>query len=187
MHDAAGDPPLRRRQGGFEGLARIIVGQQVSVASAEAIWSRVAALATPFESAGLLALDDAVLRAAGLSGGKVRTLRALATAMEGGLNLSALDELDDIAAREVLMAVPGIGPWTSDVYLMFCIGRADSFCPGDLALQVAAQKAMQLETRPSDRELLAIAERWRPWRGVAARMLWAYYRVVKAPGSGIPV
>jgi DNA-3-methyladenine glycosylase II len=187
MHDAAGDPPLRRRPGGFEGLARIIVGQQVSVASAEAIWGRVAALATPFDAPRLLELEDVALRTAGLSRGKVRTLQALATAMASGLDLSALDGLDDIAVREVLTAVPGIGPWTADVYVMFCLGRCDGFCPGDLALQVAAQKALQLDARPSPQELMEIAERWRPWRGVAARMLWAYYRVAKAPNSGVPV
>lgn len=187
MHTAAGDPPLRRRPGGFEGLARIIVGQQVSVASAEAIWARVAALAVPFEPGLLIGLSDATLLGAGLSRGKVRTLRALAVAITQGLDLGRLDELHDDAVREALTQVTGIGPWTSDIYIMFCLGRADGFPPGDLALQVAAQMAMKLETRPTERELVAIAERWRPWRGVAARVLWAYYRVAKSANSGVPV
>lgn len=187
MHDAAGDPPLRRRPGGFEGLARIIVGQQVSVASAEAIWGRVAALGSPLEAARLLEIEEAALRAAGLSRGKVRTLQALATAMSQGLDLAALERLDDMAVRAALTSVPGIGPWTSDVYIMFCMGRADGFAGGDLALQVAAQAALGLDARPSAKELEVIAERWRPWRGVAARLLWAYYRVTKSANSGIPV
>lgn len=187
MHAAAGDPPLRRRPGGFEGLARIIIGQQLSVASSEAIWNRLVALVEPFEPELLGALSDEALRGAGLSNGKVRTLRALAEAIADGLDLHRLDTLDDEAVREALTQVSGIGPWTSDIYIMFCLGRADGFPPGDLALQVAAQMAMQLDERPTERELLAIAERWRPWRGVAARLLWAYYRVAKSANSGVPV
>lgn len=187
MHTAVGDPPLRRRPGGFEGLARIIVGQQVSVASAEAIWSRVAALAVPFEPGRVNELSDPVLLGAGLSRGKVRTLRALAAATAQSLDLERLDSMEDDAIRAALTAVTGIGPWTSDIYIMFCLGRADGFPAGDLALQVAAQMAMKLDVRPTERELLAIAERWRPWRGVAARVLWAYYRVAKATNTGAPV
>lgn len=188
VHDATGLPPLRRRAGGFEGLARIVVGQQLSVASAAAIWARTEAAVSPFEAPRLLATPDAVLRAAGLSVGKVRTLRAVATAIAGeGLDLDGLAEHSEPAVHETLTAIPGIGPWTADVYILFCLGRADGFAAGDLALQVALQQAAGLEERPSIKDLAAFAERWRPWRGVAARLLWAYYKVVKDAKSGIPV
>ena len=188
MHDAAGDPPLRLRAPGYEGLARIIVGQQVSVASANAIWTRTVATVAPFEARTLLALSDDALRGAGLSRPKIRTLRAIATAVvENGLDLESLDGWDDEAIGEALKAISGIGPWTSDIFLMFCLGRADAFASGDLALQVAAQMAFDLDARPDAMALEQLAERWRPWRSVAARLLWAYYKVVKDAKSGVPV
>ena len=188
MHDAAGMPPLRRRAGGFEGLARIVVGQQLSVASAAAIWGRTFATVTPFEATILLATPDETLRAAGLSAGKVRTLRAIAAAiMAGGLDLDTLPPRSDEEVHTALTAVTGIGPWTADIYIMFCLGRADGFAPGDLALQVALQMAAGLEARPNARELEEYAERWRPWRSVAAVLLWAYYKVQKDTGTAIPV
>lgn len=188
MHAVAGIPPLRRRPAGFEGLARIIVGQQLSVASAAAIWTRTALVVQPFEPSVLLAMADAELRGAGLSASKVRTLRAIAGAVAvDGLDLDALDPLDDAAVHAALTGICGIGPWTADIFLMFCLGRADAFATGDLALQVAAQWALDLETRPTPAELIAIAERWRPWRSVAARMLWSYYAVVKKTRSAVPV
>lgn len=188
MHDAAGDPPLRRRPAGFEGIARIIVGQQLSVASAAAIWERTFAAVQPFSALVLLDASDEALRAAGLSRPKVRTLRAIAAAVAAnGLDLEALGPLDDQAVHEALTAVPGIGPWTADIFLMFCLGRPDAFASGDLALQIAAQWALGLDARPGAKALLEIAEKWRPHRGTAARMLWAYYKVVKDAKSGIPV
>ena len=179
LHDLAGAPPLRRRAGGFEGLARIIVGQQLSVASAAAIWARTEKLVQPFTPARLLALSDAELASAGLSGPKIRTLRAIAQACVAGLDLDALAAASDAEVHDALTSVNGIGPWTADIYLMFCLGRADAWAPGDLALQIAAQQAFGLKQRPDKDELLEIAERWRPWRGVAARLLWAYYAVAK--------
>jgi DNA-3-methyladenine glycosylase II len=188
MHKAAGDPPLRRRPAGFEGLARIIVGQQLSVASAAAIWERTARVVQPFDASVLLAHSDDSLRSAGLSGPKIKTLRAAATAVAiEGLNLEAMEHLDDAAIHEALTGISGIGPWTADIFLMFCLGRADAFASGDLALQIAAQWATGLEERPGPAALLDLAERWRPWRGVAARLLWAYYAAVKDGRSGIPV
>jgi len=187
MHDAAGVPPLRRRPAGFEGLARIVVGQQLSVASAAAIWGRTAALVDPFEAPLLLSMPDEPLRGAGLSAGKVRTLRAVATAVQGGLDLENMSGLSEQEVHEALTAVNGIGPWTADIFIMFCLGRADGFAAGDLALQVALQMAAGLETRPTSKELALFAERWRPWRGVAAHLLWAYYKVRKSTGSAIPV
>lgn len=180
MHDLAGDPPLRRRQPGFEGLARIIVSQQVSVASANAIWSRFAGVVRPMNARTLLAKSDDDLRGAGLSRPKMRTLRAISTAVTAqGLALDRFDSVHEDAVQETLTSVSGIGPWTADIFLMFCLGRADAFAAGDLALQEAVRIAFELETRPTAPELLEIAERWRPWRAVAARLLWGYYKAVK--------
>lgn len=188
MHDAAGDPPLRRHKPGFEGLSRIIVGQQVSLASAAAIWARCTASIAPFTPHKLLAFSDEGLKACGLSRAKIRTLVAVAAAIDRNqLDLAALEAARDEDAHAVLTAIHGIGPWTADIYLLFCLGRADSFAAGDLALQVAAQLALGLDARPGPADLSTIAERWRPWRGVAARMLWAYYKVAKEARSGMPV
>jgi DNA-3-methyladenine glycosylase II len=187
MHDAAGDPPLRRRPAGFEGLARIIVGQQLSVASASAIWLRTLNLCQPFAPEGLQLLDDAVLASAGLSRAKIRTLRAISVACSNGLDLGALEAQSDAEIASALTAINGIGPWTADIYIMFCLGRGDGFAAGDLALQIGAQQALGLKARPSAQELLAIAERWRPWRGVAARLLWNYYAHLKRTGRATPV
>jgi DNA-3-methyladenine glycosylase II len=179
VHDTAGDPPLRRRPAGFEGLARVIVGQQLSVASAAAIWERTAALCRPFDPGAMLALQDEQLAAAGLSRPKIRTLRAIAEACSNGLDLARLESAADADIHASLTQVVGIGPWTADVYIMFCLGRADAWAPGDLALQIAAQRALALDERPGAEALAEIAERWRPWRGVAARLLWAYYAALK--------
>ncbi len=187
-HDIAGDPPLRRREPGFEGLARIIVGQQLSIASAAAIWGRFEEALRPLNAAKVLAAPDELLRAAGLSGGKIKTLRAISTAVNSGqLDLDALETAPELMVHESLRQVSGIGPWTADIYLMFCLGRADAFAPGDLALQIAAAVAAKRGDRLSLAELEELAETWRPWRGVAARLLWAYYAAVKAQKSGAPV
>jgi DNA-3-methyladenine glycosylase II len=179
-HDLAGSPPLRRRSAGFEGLARIIVGQQVSVASANAIWARFAAAVVPMTAASVLARTDDELRGAGLSRPKIRTLRAISQAVVDGLH--------DDDVHTALTAISGIGPWTADIFLMFCLGRADTFASGDLALQIAAHMLMDLDERPGPDELLELAERWRPWRSVAARLLWAYYAAAKAQkSSAVPV
>jgi DNA-3-methyladenine glycosylase II len=187
LHRMAGDPPLRREDPGLAGLARIVVAQQVSVASARAIWQRTAEILAPLTAETLLAAPDEDFRRAGLSRAKVKTLRALARSVADGLDLEALAELDADTAHQRLVALPGIGPWTADVYLMFCLGHADAFASGDLALREAARLAFDLDERPSPADLLAIAEAWRPWRGVAARLLWAYYRVAKAGRQGAPL
>ena len=186
-HDLTGHPPLRRRPGGFEGLVRIINGQQLSVASAAAIHARLEATLKPLTAEALLAASDETLRGAGLSRPKIKTLRAIATAVAGGLDLDALDQLPVEEATARLTAISGIGPWTADIYLMFCIGHADVFASGDLALQIAAQWLMGLEARPTAREMADIAERWRPHRAVAARLLWAYYAAAKRQGQAVPV
>lgn len=175
MHDLVGDPPLRRYTPDFEALARIVVGQQLSIASAGAIWGRVAALG-PMSAKAMLRHTPERLAAAGLSGGKIRTLQALSAAVaQEGLDFAELVQLGDEAVRERLVQIHGIGPWTADIFVMFAIGRADAWASGDLALQVAAGRVLGLEARPTAAELTEIAERWRPWRGVAARLLWAHY------------
>ncbi|OYW60716.1 MAG: hypothetical protein B7Z40_19605 [Bosea sp. 12-68-7] len=175
-----GIPPLRRREGGFLGLAAIIVSQQLSVASARAVWARVETMLSPLTPERILAADDEAMRLSGLSRPKQRTMRAVATAIvEGRLRF---DRLADATAEEVhrhLTAVPGIGPWTADIYLLFCLGHRDGFAPGDLAIQEAARVAFGLPARPVAAALEALAEPWRPWRGVAARLLWADYAVLK--------
>lgn len=172
-----GVPSVRRHPAGFAGLARIVVGQQLSLASAQAIWDRMNLAVRPMTPQAFLALRDEELRAAGLSNGKVRTLRALSEAIGGGLDLDVLASLPETEVHEALTALPGIGPWSADIYLLFCLGRADAFAAGDLALQITARAALGLDDRPSRDELFDIAERWRPWRGVAAHLLWAYYKV----------
>lgn len=174
-------PGLRRRPAGFEGLAGIVVGQQVSTASANAIWGRVKDRFPAVTPQAILSASEEALRAAGLSRPKVRTLRAAAEAAAGGaLPLDRLGDLPADEAHRLMVAVKGIGPWTADVYLLFCLGHADAFPAGDLALQEAARIADGREVRPSARDLAARAEAWRPWRGVAATVLWAFYATVKA-------
>jgi DNA-3-methyladenine glycosylase II len=167
--------PLRREEDGFAALLRAIVGQQVSVASARAIWARLDTAG--LTGAGAMAeATDAALRAAGLSRQKARYARALAQA---DIDFPALRGASDAEVVRTLVAVPGIGVWTAEIYAMFALGRADVFAPGDLALQEAARILFALEARPSDRVLRHMAEAWSPWRSVAARILWAYYRIAK--------
>jgi DNA-3-methyladenine glycosylase II len=170
-----GPLPLRREADGFAALLRAIVGQQVSVASARAIWARLEAAGLTEASAMAGASDDD-LRAVGLSRQKARYGRALAGA---GIDFAALRSAPDAEVVRTLVAVPGIGVWTAEIYAMFALGRADVFAPGDLALQEAARVLFGLETRPTDKVLRAMADSWSPWRSVAARILWAYYRVAR--------
>jgi DNA-3-methyladenine glycosylase II len=180
-------PQLRKRPPGFEGLAWIIVGQQVSTASARAIWERLRAILDPPSPERFLSLSDEELRGAGLSAMKVRTIRAAAAEIvEDRLPLDRLHDLPADEAHELLTRVKGIGPWTADIYLLFCLGHSDAFPGGDLAVQEAARIAYGLDQRPDAKALTALAESWRPWRGVAAKVLWAYYRVAKAR-EGSPV
>jgi DNA-3-methyladenine glycosylase II len=180
MIELGGPPPLRRREPGFAGLAAIIVSQQVSVASANAIFGRLEAALSPLSAATLIAAEDELLRKCGLSSPKIRALRALAHSVDArDIDLESLGGLDAIEAHRALIAVKGIGPWTADIFLLFCLGHPDAFPAGDLALQEAARLALGLKTRPDARRLEKIAERWRPVRGVAARLLWSYYRVAR--------
>jgi DNA-3-methyladenine glycosylase II len=170
--------PLRLRPAGLEGLLWIVVGQQVSTASAAAIWARVQAAGLTTAPA-IAAASEADLRGAGLSGPKLRSFQRLA-ATESVLH--ALSNLPDDQARARLLALPGVGPWTADIYLMFCLGRPDVFAAGDLALQEAARHLLALPARPDAAALARLAEPWSPWRSVAARALWSYYRIMKGQG-----
>ena len=169
-----GPLPLRLRKDGFTALLDAIVSQQISVAAANSIWGRLkkAGLTGPRK---IVWAGDDDLRACGLSGQKIRYARALA---QSGINYTALRDLpnDEVVAR--LTEVTGIGPWTAEVYTMFSLGRADVFAPGDLALQEAAKNLFELEARPSEKVFREMANAWSPWRSVAARALWAYYRVM---------
>ncbi|MEZ5756197.1 MAG: DNA-3-methyladenine glycosylase 2 family protein [Paracoccaceae bacterium] len=173
--EVVGVLPLRRRADGFEALLSAIVSQQVSVASAQAIWARLEA-AGFCDPAVMAGASEEALRAVGLSRQKARYGQALARA---GIDFAALRGLPDEEVMTALVAVPGIGRWTAEIYAMFALGRADVFAPGDLALQEAARLVFDLAERPSERALRAMAEVWSPWRAVAARLLWAYYRVAK--------
>lgn len=180
MLEVAGRPPLRRREPGFAGLAAIIVSQQVSTASADAISGRLHAALDPLTAEALLGCEDALLRRVGLSANKVNALRAVARAVtDGTLPLASLGGMPAGDAHRALVAVKGVGPWTADSFLLFCLGHPDAWPAGDLALQEAARLALKLDARPSTAELDALGERWRPHRGIAARLLWAYYRVAK--------
>jgi DNA-3-methyladenine glycosylase II len=170
-----GELPLRREADGYAALLRAIVGQQVSVASARAIWGRLEEAGLTNAAVMAVASDEA-LRAAGLSRQKARYGRALAQA---GIDFNGLRDVPDADVVRQLVAVPGIGVWTAEIYAMFALGRADVFAPGDLALQEAARMLFGLEARPTDKALRVMAEDWSPWRSVAARILWAYYRVAK--------
>lgn len=173
--DVAGPLPLRRKPDGFAELLSAIVSQQVSVASANAIWGRLegAGMVTP---AAVLAASEEDLRGLGLSRQKAIYAHALAAA---GIDFVALRDTATEAVIERLVSVKGIGVWTAEIYAMFSLGRADVFAPGDLALQEAARVLFDLPERPKPKELRLMAEEWSPWRSVAARALWAYYRHIK--------
>lgn len=170
--DFCGVPPLRRRPDGFARLLQAIISQQVSTHAARAIWTRMenAGLTNP---AAILAADDAALRAPGLSRQKMRYARALA---EAGINFEELRDAPDAEVITTLVEVPGIGRWTAEIYAMFSLGRADVFAPGDLALQESTRRLFNLADRPREAALRRMAEKWSPWRSVAAGLLWVYYR-----------
>jgi DNA-3-methyladenine glycosylase II len=185
----AGRPPLRRRPDGFAGLAATVVSQQLSTASAGAIWARLAAAFDPFEPQAIIRARASKLARLGLSAPKIRALKEIARAVASErLALTSLVTIEAEAAHAALTAVHGIGPWTADIYLLSCLGHADAWPAGDLALQEAARLAFALPRRPSAKEMGALAEMWRPLRAVAARVLWTYYRAVKGrDGAAIAV
>jgi DNA-3-methyladenine glycosylase II len=171
-----GLPPLWDREPGFPTLIHLILEQQVSLASARATFDRLRATADPLTPARFLELDDANLLAIGFSRQKARYGRALAEAIgSGALDLEALGTLDDEAVHRVLQAVPGIGPWTSTIYLLMVLGRPDVWPVGDIALAAAVGDVKGLGHRPDSSEMAEIGEAWRPWRSVAARLFWHDY------------
>ncbi|MEL7049598.1 MAG: DNA-3-methyladenine glycosylase 2 family protein [Pseudomonadota bacterium] len=176
MHRIAGDPPLRRYAPGFEGLACIITGQQLSTASASAIFKRLSATCAPLTPYTFLATAQPALRAAGLSRNKIETISNLASRIESGdIRLVPTARANREVFRQSLLDQKGIGPWTVDIYEMFCLGEPDAFAPGDMALQEAAKRAFALPNRPNTAQTIEIAEKWRPYRAVAAALLWSYY------------
>lgn len=176
ISDVAGKLPLRRRPGGFAGLAAIVTAQQISNAAAAAIWARLLTAVDPFTAERFLATADEALRGAGLSRAKVATLSGVATAIADGFDLADLHALPPDDAIAAMVSLKGIGPWTAEIYLLFCIGHPDIFPAGDLALQIGVQHGLGLEARPTVKQLRTLAERWAPWRGIAARLFWAYYK-----------
>ncbi len=181
---AAGALPDRRLPKGFATLAKIIVEQQLSVASANAIWGRIEADLGRVTPETALARTVPHLKGLGLGARKAEYVQGIARALQDGdLKLKALSRLSDDEAIEHLTAIRGIGPWTAEIYLLFVEGRHDVWPAGDVALQAAAQAVLDLKTRPDTDTMRDLAEAWRPHRGIAARLLWAYYRVMKAkPG-----
>jgi DNA-3-methyladenine glycosylase II len=178
--DLTGMPALRRREPGFAGLAHIVCGQQVSTASAAAIWGRVSAAFDPFHHDALRKARADRLGRLGLSAAKIKTLKNLARELAAErLNLEVLAEEDADAAHNTLTRLHGIGPWTADVYLLFCLGHGDAWPAGDLAVQEAVKIGLGLKTRPTAKQMAPLAEPWRPLRGAAAHLWWSYYRVLK--------
>ena len=180
VFELTGMPKLRRREAGFAGLAAIICGQQLSTASAAAIWARLAATFDPFHHDSLRRARADRLGRLGLSAAKIKTLKNLAREIATErLNLDVLANEEADAAHHTLVSLHGIGPWTADLYLLFCLGHGDAWPAGDLAVQEAVKIGLGLKTRPTAKEMAPLAEPWRPMRGAAAHLWWAYYRAIR--------
>jgi DNA-3-methyladenine glycosylase II len=178
--EITGMPAIRQREPGFAGLAAIVCGQQLSTASAAAIWARVSAAFDPFDYDEIRKARADRLGRLGLSAAKIKTLKHIARELaEERLNLDVLANEDADAAHNTLTALPGIGPWTADVYLLFCLGHGDAWPAGDLAVQEAVKIGLGLKTRPTPKQMAPLAEPWRPLRGAAAHLWWSYYRHLK--------
>jgi DNA-3-methyladenine glycosylase II len=176
----AGMPALRRRESGFQGLAHIVCGQQLSTASAAAIWARLSAAFDPFDPDAFRRARADRLGRLGLSAAKIKTLKNLAREIATErLNLDVLANEDADAAHQTLVSLHGVGPWTADVYLLFCLGHGDAWPAGDLAVQEAVKIGLGLKARPTPKEMAPLAEPWRPMRGAAAHLWWSYYRAIK--------
>src|SRR3954468_5117373 len=183
----AGMPALRQREPGFAGLAHIVCGQQLSTASASAIWTRVNAAFDPFDHDAIRKARADRLGRLGLSAAKIKTLKNLAREIAAErLNLDVLANEDADAAHNTLTALHGIGPWTADIYLLFCLGHGDAWPAGDLAVQEAVKIGLGLKTRPTAKQMVPLAEPWRPLRGAAAHLWWSYYRALKKREGVIP-
>ena len=175
-----GMPALRQREPGFAGLAHIVCGQQLSTASAAAIWARLSAAFDPFDHEAIRKARADRLGRLGLSAAKIKTLKFIAKELAADrLNLDVLANEDVDAAHNTLTALHGIGPWTADIYLLFCLGHGDAWPAGDLAVQEAVKLGLGLKERPTANQMAPLAEPWRPYRGAAAHLWWSYYRVLK--------
>ncbi|MBI1359779.1 MAG: DNA-3-methyladenine glycosylase 2 family protein [Alphaproteobacteria bacterium] len=184
-HKSVGVPEWRTRQGNYAGLARIIAYQQLSTKAAGTIWGRVEVLLKKVTPKTVLAADIDDLRACGLSRPKISHIRSIAAAVEdGSLNFRRIARASDDDARAEMVAVKGIGPWTADVYLMFCLGRHDVFPHADIGLSEAYRMIAEEDDRHPPKAFLEIGERWRPYRGVAAHMLWAYINATRERQTG---
>lgn len=184
----AGLLPLRRSRPGFESLASIVVSQQVSKASAEAITARLVTLGALVDVIAFQRCDDDVLLRAGLSRPKLKTLRFVANAaLSRELDFDALCKMDADKAIAAMTAISGIGPWTAEVYLLFSAGHGDIFPSGDIALQNAMQTIFALIERPSAKQANVLAAQWAPHRGTAARLLWAYYGAMRGGALKSPI
>jgi DNA-3-methyladenine glycosylase II len=181
--EMTGHAPLRRRAPGFASLCSTICGQQVSTFAAAAIWGRMVAAYEEVHHEHIRTARTDRLRRFGLSNAKIKTLKFIAREItEGRLDLEKLAELPADEAHDKLTALHGIGPWTADIYLLFCLGHGDAWPTGDLAVQEGVRIGLGLKSRPTPKEMAVIGEAWRPWRGAAAHLFWAYYKVVKASG-----
>lgn len=175
-----GRPKIRRMAPALESLLRIVTDQLISLKAGEAIWRRIEERFFPLDAASLSNTSEADLRAAGLSGAKARTFIAAARQSHcGGLDFEKLAGLEDEQIRTCLLQIPGIGPWTADIFLLFALGRANAWPAGDVALQAAAQSLLGLPHRPQGRAMTTLAAPWMPWRGAAAHILWSHYRGLK--------
>src|SRR5690606_7292789 len=164
----------------FAGMAKVICGQQLSVQSAAAIWSRFAVLPGALEPQSYLELSEEAVRGSGFSRGKFLSLRAVAEAMLAGeLNFAEVDALPAEEAIARLVALKGIGPWTAEVYLLFCAAHPDIFPAGDLALLKAAHQGLGLDARPTIKEMIALAAEWAPHRSAAALLFWRYFAALR--------
>ena len=180
VRDFAGPVQPRINPPGFVGIAKVITGQQLSVTSAAAIWSRFELLPGALDPVTYLSLSEEAVRATGFSGGKFRTVRAIAEAMVAGtLDFDHLETLPAEQAVAYLIAHKGIGPWTAEVYLMFCAQHPDVFPAGDLALLKAVQHGLGLDARPTIKEMIGIAANWAPHRSAAALLFWRYFAVMR--------
>lgn len=178
--ERAGMPTIRRREPGFVGLAHIICGQQLSTDSASAIWGRLKKAFDPFDQHAVRRARTDRLGRLGLSAAKIKTLKSLARELSNDrLNLDLLAKEGADAAHHVLTSLHGIGPWTADVYLLFCLGHGDAWPAGDLAVQEAIKIGLELNMRPTAKQMAPLAEPWRPLRGAAAHLWWSFYRAIK--------
>jgi DNA-3-methyladenine glycosylase II len=171
----------RKREAGFGGLLRMILGQQVSTRAADAMWGKLAAMMPEPDPTVFLTFDDAALAAAGFSRQKMRYGREIARALIADpLHLDRLADADDEAAIATLTALPGIGRWSAEVYLMFCLGRPDIWPAGDLGIVLGVQYLLGLPEKPSPAAIVAAAEAWRPHRSAASLLVWSHYSLVAA-------